>query len=333
MFLCSGVLAKVEEKLPLSEITLLDGISEEESEEKNFGIINLSVATLCVNPDFSSEIATQALLGMPVRVLEEQNWYRIQTPDNYVAWVHRAALCLVSRDMLAAWNRAEKIVVTALQGTIYSQPRASSQPLSDVVAGNRLKWEGKVKGFYKVAYPDGRLGYISQSIAMPEKKWRAGLKQNAADLIHTAYTLMGIPYIWGGTSSKGMDCSGFIRTILFLHDIIIPRDASQQAQVGERIDIATDFANLQPGDLLFFGTQATSEQSERVLHVAMYIGNKRFIHSQGDVHISSFDPVDSLFDAFNLERLLFAARLLPYINKEPGINTTITNPYYATSLQ
>ena len=64
------------------------------------------------------------------------------------------------------------------------------------------------------------------------------------------------------------------------------------------------------------------------MHVAIYIGNRRFIHSQGDVHVSSFDPQDELFDEYNLGRLLFAVRVLPYINKEKGLNTTATNEHY-----
>ena len=218
--------------------------------------------------------------------------------------------------------------MTAHYGFVYSEPNQTSQTVSDVVAGNRLKWEGSKGAFYKVTYPDGRRGYISKSIAMPEKKWRSGLQQDAAGIIRTAHTMMGIPYLWAGTSSKGVDCSGFMRTILFMHDIIIPRDASQQAYVGEHIDIAADFSNLQPGDLIFFGRKATPERKERVVHVGMYIGGKRFIHSQGDVHISSFDLADELFDEYNLGRLLFATRVLPYINKEAGLNTTETNEYY-----
>lgn len=296
--------------------------------EKFCGIVNLSVATLCESPDFSSEMMTQALLGMPVRVLERGDWHRIQTPDNYVAWVHRAGVFLTTPEGLNAWNEAKKVVVTALYGFVYSQPDKCSQTVSDAVAGNRLKWEGEEEEYYKVSYPDGRIGYIEKSISMPEDVWRAGLKQDAESILQTAYTLMGIPYIWAGTSTKGMDCSGFVRTVLFMHDIIIPRDASQQALVGERIEIAQDFGNLRPGDLVFFGRKATENISQKVTHVGIYVGAKRFIHSQGDVHISSFDPNDSLFDAFNRGRLLFATRLLPYINKVEEVNTTLTNPYY-----
>lgn len=301
---------------------------EEDLGGKTYGIINVSVSNLRVDPDFSSEMMTQGLMGMPVRLLQRDGWYRIQTPDNYIAWIHRVGVHPVTREELATWNNAEKIVVTSHYGFVYSQPNRDSQTVSDVVAGNRLRWDGTKGAFYKVTYPDGREGYISKSISMPEKKWRAALKQDAAAIIRTAHTLMGVPYLWAGTSSKGVDCSGFMRTILFMHDIIIPRDASQQAYVGEHIDIAPDFSNLQPGDLIFFGRKATPERKERVVHVGMYIGGKRFIHSQGDVHVSSFDPADELFDEYNLGRLLFAARILPYINKEASLNTTATNHYY-----
>ena len=293
-----------------------------------YGVVHISVCNMRDEGKFTSGMSTQALLGMPVKVLQYTDWYEIQTPDDYTGWVHRMVITPMSKERYDEWNRAEKIVVTSHYGFAYEKPDESSQPVSDVVAGNRLKWEGSKGAYYKVAYPDGRTGYISKSISMPESRWRASLKQDAASIIHTAHTLMGVPYLWAGTSSKGIDCSGFMRTILFIHDIIIPRDASQQAYVGEHIDIAPDFSNLQPGDLIFFGRKATADRKERVVHVGMYIGDKRFIHSQGDVHVSSFDPADELFDEYNLGRLLFATRVLPYIDKEESLNTTATNPYY-----
>ncbi len=316
--------------LPAFTLLAQSNVSSQRSEEneQGWGIVNLSVANLHEKADFASEMITQALMGMPVKVLQTEGWHRIQTPDEYLSWVHKAGIQLCTRAELHAWNRARKVVVTAPHGTVYSTPSEKSQPVSDVVANNRLKLLGKKGKFYRVGYPDGREGYLHKSLAMPEATWRKQLKQDAASILQTAHQFMGIPYLWAGTSTKGVDCSGFVRAVLLMHDIIIPRDASQQAREGERLEIAPDYGNLQPGDLIFFGRKAADGQKERVVHVAFYLGNKRFIHSQGDVRIGSFDPQDELFDTFNLNRLLFATRFLPYINKVEKMNTTDKNPYY-----
>ncbi|KAA6337870.1 Dipeptidyl-peptidase 6 [termite gut metagenome] len=299
-------------------------------EGKTYGVVNLSVCNMRAGSDFSSEMVTQGLLGMPVRVLQRNDWYRIQTPDNYIGWVHRTGIFAMTKQEYNEWNNAEKVIVTSHYGFTYEKPDITSQPISDVVAGNRLKWERTEGEFYKVSYPDGKQAYIAKSIAQPETEWRASLSQDAGSIVRTALSMNGIPYLWAGTSSKGVDCSGFVRTVLYMHDIIIPRDASQQAYVGEHIDIAPDFANLQPGDLLFFGRPAVEGKRERIVHTGIYLGDKKFIHSQGYVHISSFNREDDEFDAFNLNRLLFATRILPVINRSNGgeIHTTLTNSYY-----
>lgn len=295
---------------------------------KTYAIVNLSVCNLHSDTDHASEMVTQGLLGMPVKVLRNTNrWYQIQTPDDYIAWVHPAGIHLVDRKEYNEWNTAGKVVVTSHYGFIYEKPDAHSQTISDVVSGNRLSLEGAERDYYKVSYPDGRKGYISQNICKPEEEWRAAVNTDAQSIIRTAYTFMGIPYLWAGTSSKGVDCSGFVRAVLYMHDIIMPRDASQQAYVGEHVDIAPDFGNLMPGDLIFFGRKATADRKERIVHVGIYIGDKKFIHSQGDVRIGSFDPTHREYDEFNLNRMLFATRFLSSINT-PKINTTLTNTYY-----
>lgn len=296
--------------------------------EAKWGVVNVSVCNMRKEGKFTSGMETQALLGMPVKVLQFRGWYEIQTPDEYTGWVHRKVITPMSQSMIKAWNAAPKVVVTAFYGTTYELPDVASQPVSDVVAGNRLKWIGTVDGFYKVAYPDGREAYVSQLLAEQEEQWRNSISHDADSIVKTAYSMMGIPYLWAGTSTKGVDCSGFVRTVLFMHDMIIPRDAWQQALVGERLEINSDCSNLLPGDLVFFGSRAADGGKDKVSHVGIYVGNQRFIHSMGDVYVSSLNPKDNLYDAYNKGRLLYANRVLPYINKEKGLNTTLTNAYY-----
>ena len=293
---------------------------------QEFGIVNISVCNLRATPDYDAEMVSQALLGTPVHIMEitpKNNWPRVQTPDSYTGWVHKDGITLLSKEEYSAWNAAEKIVVTALFSTIHTQPSVHSGTVSDAVAGDRLKYSGLTRGFWKVSFPDGRVGYISKKDAERESSWRKKLRTDADAIIATALTMNGFPYLWAGMSPKGMDCSGFVRAVLFLHDIIIPRDASQQAPMGERI---MGTADLQKGDLVFFGRKDTVKT--RVSHVGIYLGGGRFIHSLGRVKIASFDPSAPDYDAYNAGRYLFASRILPYIDKQEGLNTTATNPYY-----
>lgn len=304
-----------------------------EPENEKYALINVSVCSMHRTPDFDAEMITQGQMGMPVRVLAHEDWYRIQTPDDYEGWVHRKSIRCVTLDELRAWNRAEKVVVTALYGRIYEKPAQKSAPVSDVVAGDRVKYVGKQGKFYAVELPDGRRGYLPKADGELLGEWRANLKNDAASILVTARELLGFPYLWGGISTKGMDCSGFVRTVLYQHDMIIPRDASQQAAKGQRLEISPDFGNLQPGDLVFFGRKAEAGQRERVSHVGFYCGGKEFIHCLGLVEQSSFDPASPVYDAYNTGRLLFAARVLPYINKEEGLNTTDKNFYYQADFE
>lgn len=298
------------------------------AQEVGWGIVNVSVCNTRSEADYNAGMESQALLGMPVRVLGTQDeWTCIQTPEGYEHWTLSAAIQSMSRQEVTQWNQGPQAVVTSLYGLVYDQPSTRSQTVSDVVAGDRLRLLGHKGKFYRVAYPDGRQGYLPKADAMPLDRWRRQLDNSAEAILRTAHRLMGVPYMWGGTSPKGVDCSGFVRTVLLMHDIIIPRNASQQAREGDRFEIG-DFSDLQPGDLLFFGRQSLFGMPERVVHVAFYLGNKRFIHALGCVRLGSFDPDDPLYDAYDHGRLLFAARLLPYINKAENLFTTDQSEFY-----
>lgn len=135
----------------------------------------------------------------------------------------------------------------------YSEPNIKSQVVSDIVAGGILEVLEEDKEFYKVAYPDHRIAFINKAEAEFYDSWLSRTDPSKENLVATSRQLVGLPYLWGGASPKGVDCSGFTKTIYFLNGIILPRDASPQIHTGEQIDDDKNFENLIAGDLLFFG--------------------------------------------------------------------------------
>jgi cell wall-associated NlpC family hydrolase len=123
---------------------------------------------------------------------------------------------------------------------------------------------------------------------------------------------LGVPYLWGGTSVKGMDCSGFTKTVFRLNGMELNRDANQQALMGEEVVVDEQFNNLRTGDLLFFGRKATADRPERITHVAIYVGNKEYVHAPGGarVRINSFDPAAPNFSQSLLTSFVRARRVL-----------------------
>ena len=293
---------------------------------QEYGVVNISVCNMRRTADFDAEMVSQALLGTPVKIIGSGEnkpfpWPHVQTPDEYTGWVHYAAITRMSEEQLHGWNAAPKVVVTALTGVVYSEPSECSATVSDVVAGNRLIFLGKKGRWLKVGFPDGREGYVPRSVAQREEDWRKGLDQSPEAILRTAQSMLGFPYIWAGMSSKGMDCSGFVRTVLYMHDIIGPRDSGPQSRTGQRIE---GLDALRPADLVFFGRW--DGDKPRVSHVGFYLGEGRFIHSLGYVKIGSFRPEDPLYDAYNTGRYLFASRIFPLT--DPQYTTTLTNPLY-----
>lgn len=300
-------------------------------EVQGYGVVRISVCNMRRTPDFDAEMVSQALLGTPVHILkinEDNGWPLIQTPEGYTGWVHRAGIKILPKEEYSGWNAAEKAVVTSLTGLVKAKPSRKSATVSDIVGGDRLAFLGSKGSWLKVGFPDGREGWVRDKDAQRERTWLRKVDRSPEAILRTALSMNGFPYLWAGMSPKGMDCSGFVRATLAMHGIIIPRDASQQAPKGERIAIAPDFSNLRPADLLFFGRKGRDGAPDRVSHVAFYLGGRRFIHSLGLVTVASMDPEDPDYDAYNTGRMLFASRILPYIDRQEGLSTFETNPYY-----
>lgn len=293
-----------------------------------WGVIYNSVGTLRAEPRYGSELVSQGLLGTPVKILEKHGgWLRIQTPDKYIGWMNGSVKTMTKSD-LHQYLQKPKVIVISVSTYSSDKPKHYSLPVSDLVAGNMLVIKGSKGKFYHVDYPDGREAYVRKSDVMKTSDWLKSIELTGESIVNTACRFMGVPYLWGGTSPKGMDCSGFTKTVYFMHGIILPRDASQQVWSGKLIDSSGDFSDALPGDLLFFGSKATDDNpKERVVHVGIYLGNNRFIHASDYVHINSLDPADPLYDEFNANRYLRTKRIIGE-ESSPGIGNVFENEFY-----
>lgn len=297
--------------------------------DKVYGVINLSVSNIRTNPEHPAELSTQALLGTPIKVLKKTKggYYLIQTPDLYLSYLDDDGFQLMNKSQWDEWKKSEKIIFTNEFGWAYESPDKNSMHVSDLVAGNLLKLINEEKEFYKVEFPDKRIAYVQKSESQRFEYWYKSLNPTGETIVHTAYRFMGVPYLWGGTSSKGMDCSGFTKTVYFLNGIILPRDASQQVFTGELVESKNGWDNFQPGDLLFFGTKATDNKKERITHVAIYIGDGDFIHAAGRVRINSFNPSKPYYSDYRKTGFIRAKRILNSVGKN-GIEKILDNDFY-----
>ena len=279
-------------------------------------VVNISVANLRSKPKHSAELATQATLGTPVKVLKKEGgWFYIQTPDKYLSWVDDGGITLMDAKRFDKWKARDKIIYTKTYGHAYGTGD-EKEVVSDLIAGDILEFVKLSDDHFVAAYPDGRIALVRLDEAESYSGWIQNMNPTPVNLVNTSKTLMGVPYLWGGTSTKGMDCSGFTKTIYFLNGMVIPRDASQQVHTGKQIDENKDFKKLEKGDLLFFGRKATDSTKEKVVHVGMWIGNNEFIHASNMVRISSMDADAENYDEFNRTRYLRTKRILKEEDKD-----------------
>lgn len=276
------------------------------------GLVCVSVANGREQPHNAAELGTQVLMGHPVRVWKRVGiWYLVQTADDYVCWMEEGSFTGCTPEALDAWRAGTLLIVTAVEECVREQPRADAWPVSDVVLGCLLKLGEQRGDWYAVALPDGRSGFLPKTAAEDFATWKASRRPTPENIERTARSLLGRPYLWGGNSPRGMDCSGFTKLVFFLNGIELPRNASHQAREGEAVPLDADLSRLRKGDLLFFGRRAHGQQPERITHAGIYLGNKLFIHSSERVRINSLDPGSPLRDEDRIRGLLCARRVLP----------------------
>ena len=236
-------------------------------------------------PDPLSEHISQALLGQ--RVLEcggRDSWRLIQTPDGYEGWVASVALSDPPTEWGSPWAEVDN-----LWANLRAQPDSRLAPITQAPIGTRLPIVGEQEGWVGLHLPDGRHGW-TEAHRVLRLGDRAPRPTSVPAMLRTARRFLGIPYLWGGKSPIGLDCSGFVQTVNTLHGVSLLRDAHQQATQGERV---TEPA---AGDLAFF--HATDDR-ERITHVAMMLTRERFIHAAGGDCVR----IDSLADGRYTPRL------------------------------
>ena len=282
----------------------------DEKFKNRIGITRLSVANLRAQPKHSAELVTQTLMGMPLKIYEVQNgFYHVKTPEGYYAWVDAAGIEIVSRQKFKQWLTKPKIIITAQCGKICKKPYADAVPVSDYVLNDVFALKQMQDDYALVEYPDGRNGFLKKGTFLTLKQFEENNKKaDADDLINNAKQYLGIPYLWGGTSTKGLDCSGFTKNVYAQLGYLLPRDASQQVKIGKTIQITADFSQLKPGDLLFFGHQKNGK--DKITHVAIHMGNGRIIHATGEVKIESLNQNDKDYNPDRYKTLLQARRIL-----------------------
>ena len=285
---------------------------------QQYAVARNSVINIRSNPKHSAELGTQGLLGMSLKVLDKKgDFYRIQTPDNYISWVDKGGITKMTKNEFDTWNQAKKIIFTEVFGFVYVDKSINSEIISDITLGGILQYISEDNSFYEVKYPDNRTGFVKKSEALLYNSWLKNLASPKENIESIAKKMNGFPYLWGGTSSKGIDCSGFTKMVYLMNGFIIPRDASQQINAGKTVDTNLTFEGLEKGDLLFFGRKATSEKKQRVTHVGIWLGNNKmeFIHASGNVHLSSMDAKQPNYDEFNKNRYLGSKRYLDVEDK------------------
>jgi hypothetical protein len=258
-------------------------------------VIVSSVENMYARPDAASAVVSQALLGQVVAIVAEEGAFaHVETPDHYRGWVAGNALFRYRSPAVPRYARQGEVAeVVALMANLYRDPNVTTaRPKAQAPLGTRLEIlstaplpEGhEGERWILVRLPSGDRAYVQRGdVRMGDAAPRPGA--TGSDLVATARRFAGVPYLWGGMSAHGVDCSGLMSRVYAANGIDLLRDADIQFS-DPRAQPVTREA-LQPGDLVFFGRKS------RVTHVGMYVGNGRFIsattHETPVVHEDALD--------------------------------------------
>jgi hypothetical protein len=226
-----------------------------------FAICNLAIIPLRAEPNDRSEIVSQVLFGEHFEIMETLNqWSKIKLQfDDYEGWVDSKQYQTISEKSFKSLSNDAII----LNSDLVEYVTNSSNILLPIPLGSSLSF----------------LNYSEINIENFEFEGMrtSGIKPKS-DLISTAFMYLNAPYLWGGKTPFGIDCSGFTQLVFRYFNHNLPRDAYQQAELGSKID----FTDCKPGDLAFF-----TNTSGKIIHVGIVLENNKIIHASGYVRIDS----------------------------------------------
>lgn len=225
------------------------------------------VANMYSKPSLDADVVSQAIYGANVSILPEAagGWARIRTADEYNGWVPLAQLR--SREAYAVKGRVAE--VTSLFAHIYREASVTKHaPLLTAPFETRLEVvseAGEDQRWVRVRLPDDRAGWVQAGDIEFDRK-----PLTVTAMVEFSKRFLGLPYTWGGTSTYGYDCSGFMQMLNRRRGLHLPRDSQPQADWSGSRPVKRE--EIQPGDLLYFGSSP-----KRVNHTGMYLGEGKFI--------------------------------------------------------
>lgn len=237
----------------------------------------IPVANMYSKPSDQSDVVSQAIYGSNVVLVTARGeWSRIQTADHYKGWVPSRQLRIVQTGSGYATS-GQTVQVESLFANLYREADITRhKPMITIPFESRLEvieeGKGKDEGWLKINLADKTAAWIQSSDVVSDPK-----PQTIPESIELAKRFLGLPYLWGGRSSFGYDCSGFTQMLMRARGVNMPRDADQQAAWTGLI--AVERKDLQAGDLLFFGSAP-----DKITHTGVYIGDGQFIHDTTNGH-------------------------------------------------
>lgn len=233
------------------------------------GICTLSIVPARKEPSGTSEMVTQLLFGEHYTILEPgEDWLRIKTAfDNYECWINAKQHTKIPESLFQQLEKQDAIYSNELVQLLHNKSNETHFPVSI----------GATLPFYKdhsTRFDTFDFGFEGSTASLAEKK-------PVRDLIHSAYLFLNAPYLWGGKSPFGIDCSGFTQMVYKLNGYKLPRDAYQQVELGTPLSFVEE---AEAGDLAFF-----DNEEGRITHVGILLNNQQIIHASGCVRIDKFD--------------------------------------------